>query len=434
MKLYDKLFRFIASKRIQKGDLDLRKVHSLTAVVLSTSVLMWAYAFLAYYTISSPIPGIVGFICSTIHLLSPLLFLFSADAFMIANLLLAAGIIHQATFSFYTGGFTSFVLIWFGILPMIAGILAGRVATILWAVLTSVIAGSYLAFHLNGFQFPDLISSEGRLIAQFLIVFGWIFLSTSIIYVLLVLNEQKERMLAEQNTKIDDLFKVLFHDLAGPLSRISIGISLAKENDSQEKRDYGIEVVSRANESLADITQNVRKMYALSKGKLESNLVYYPLNEAMEYIQRVYAFEMLKKNIRLEYDAKKFEGLHFLVEPISFKNQVLGNAVSNAIKFSKPDSKIRVDAYPHDSHSHVIEIADEGIGMSKELQDSLFDIHKKTTRKGTSGESGNGFGMHIMKSFVEMFQGKLIIESYDEKYPVQGTNLKIILKTVLNQE
>ncbi len=432
-KWYLRLFNFIAAKRIEKEDLDLRRIHSHTVAVLSTGLLMWAYAFLAWFTIASPVPGIIGFICSAVHLLSPLLFRFSNNAFWISNLMIGSGIIHQGTFGFYSGGFRSHILIWFGILPMLGGIIAGRRATVFWAVTCALWAGFYLYLDLIGFQFPDLISQQGHLVAHAFLVFGWIFLSASIIYVLLILNEAKEKLLAEQGQKIDDLFRVLFHDLAGPLSRISIGINISKKETDKEHKEMGLEIASKATNAMLEITQNVRRMYAVRKGKVSTDLSYCPLNECVEYLEKLYAAELEKKNIKIEYDFKKHNGLSLLVEPVSFKNQVLGNALSNAIKFSPPGSKVSINSYPSANNFFVVEIKDQGIGMSESLLNSLFDITKKTSRPGTEGEQGTGFGMHIMKSFVEMYQGKIQIESAEEDGQQCGTSIKLMLKAEWNQ-
>lgn len=426
---YFKLFNFIAKNRLEKEDLDPRRIHTHTVAVLSTGLLMWAYAFLGYFTMSSPVPGVVGFLCAATHLLSPLLFRFSANAFMISNIMIGAGMVHQGTFSFYTGGFESDILIWYGILPVLGGVIAGRRAAVFWAILVSAWSAFYLYLHLNGYVFPNVINPTGALIAHAFMVFGWIFLGTCMIYVVLLMNENQEKRLAEQSQRIDDLFRVLFHDLAGPLSRISIGLSISKNESAKEHKEHGLDIAMKATDVMLEITQNVRKMYAVSKGRLNNDLSYIPLTDTVEYITRLYSADLDRKNIQIDFDTRKYRGLQFLVEPVSFKNQVLGNIISNAIKFSPLDSKITIRSY-HVKDFHVIEVSDQGIGIPAALQEQLFDITKKTSRPGTLGESGNGFGMHIMKSFVEMYKGKIEIESREEK---TGTTIRLFLKGQWNQ-
>lgn len=335
--------------------------------------------------------------------------------------------IHQGTYSYFTGGFNSFMLIWFGILPMLAGIISGRKAVIFWSTLTTLCAGTFLYLDQTEFQFPMLITPIGELWSRILIVFGWIFLSTSITYVILILNESKEKLLSTQSKKIEDLFRVLFHDLAGPLSRSSVGLSIAKREPNVEDKNQGIEIASTAIDSMLDITQNIREMYAIYKEQVETKLVYYSLNDAIKNILDLYETPLKEKDLHLIFDFKKHEGLKVLVEPVSFKNQVLGNAISNAIKFSKPSSQITIRAYPLDDKIMAIEIVDEGIGMPVTILDSLFRLNKKVSRPGTLGEPGTGHGMHIMKSFMDLYKGDIQVLSKDEAQNGHGTIVKLLL-------
>jgi signal transduction histidine kinase len=433
LNLYFRTFDFIAKKRIDHADLDPRRVHTHLVVVLSTGMIMWGYAFLAYLTITSPVPGIVGFVCATVHILSPFLFRLTKSAFLTTNVMVASGMIHQGVFGFYTGGFESSILVWFGILPMLAGIIAGRNAAILWGIITTVCALIFLYLHIGGFQFPDLITESGQLVAQALHIFGWIFLSTSIVYVMLTLNEAKEKILVEQAKKIEDLFRVLFHDLAGPLSRITIGMEISKNVSDVAIKERGLNIAEKAAESMIEITKNVREMYAMSKGKTGSHLTFFPLTSAVEYVKKIYSPDLEKKNITLDFDHKRHEDLNFWVDPISFKNQVLGNILSNAIKFSPLSGTISIRAYAHNQQFHIIEISDQGIGMPETLIGELFDVTKKTSRPGTLGETGTGFGMHIMKSFIEMYGGEVKIVSQEKPQKDHGTTIKLYLKAELNR-
>lgn len=426
---YFRIYQYVAQERLKKNDIDSREVHTQLVVVLSTGLLMWAYAVVAHVYISSPVPGIVGYLCALTHSLSPLLFRFTNKSIIPTNVLLTAGIAHQATFAFYTGGFDSNLLIWFGILPMIGGVISGKRGGLIWLAITLFVAGIYFVLQLSGFKFPYLISKKGRIISQALLVFGWIFLSSTIVIVYAELRKNTEEILHQQSRKIDDLFRVLFHDLANPLGRIAIGLSIAKRNLPDGESNRGIEIAQTASESMMEITQNIRKMYAVSKGKANVDLSLTPLNTAVQYIMDVYAAELEKKKITFTYQFEKNQGLNLLVEPVSFNNQVLGNIISNAIKFSPVNSEIRLNVYPASQGTYVVEVKDNGIGIPKPLIGKLFDLHKKTSRPGTNGELGTGFGMHIMKSFVEMYGGEIQIDSIESKEDSpSGTTIKLILK------
>lgn len=429
LRWYFHLFDFVADKRLKANDLDRRTMHTHLVVVLTTGILMWGYALVAWNTIYSRVPGYVGFICSLTHLLSPLIFRFSNNKYLATNVLIGAGILHQSTYSYYTGGFESHLLIWFGILPMIGGVIDGIKAAVTWGIITTLVSVTYLILLLNGYHFPNEISPAGKLVSQAMLVFGWIFLSTSIVVVYAGLTVNYEERLNEQRQKIEDLFRVLFHDLANPLGRIAIGITIAKKSMPEGEGQRGLEIAKSASDSMLEITQNVRKMYAVSKGKANVDLSETSLLKVIEYIQKVYSADFERKQLKLHFEAEKIKNIHVLVEPVSFNNQVIGNIISNAIKFSPPGSWISVNAIPSTDGKICIEVKDNGIGIPKSLLDQLFDISKKTSRPGTSGEAGTGFGMHIVKSFVEMYGGQILVESTEKIADnPSGTTLKLILK------
>lgn len=427
--IYQAIFRFVAKNRLKKNDIDQREIHAQIAVVMTTGILMWSYAFLAFNTIASHIPGVVGFICAIVHSLSPLLFRFTNNSSIPTNVLLTAGMIHQGTFSYYTGGFDSNILIWFGILPLIGGVIVGQRGATTWFAITILVSLGFFVLHVTGHQFPSQISYDGRIWAQGFLIFGWIFLSSTIVIVYAGLRENSEKLLKDQGKKIDDLFRVLFHDLANPLGRIAIGLSIAKRNLPDGENNRGLEIAQQASDSMLEVTQSIRRVYAMSKGKGNVDLSLMPLNTAVEYVQKIYQPELEKRDIRIEYHYDKHEGLQLLVEPVSFNNQVLGNIISNAIKFSPDHSQIFITAYPTNQGTYAVEIKDNGIGMPEQIKAQLFDINKKTSRPGLRGESGSGFGMHIMKSFVEMYGGHIHVETMEANNDLpSGTTVKLILK------
>lgn len=421
---YLKFFQFLVHDRLEKRDMDLRHIHYHVAMVASTGLLMWGYTIIALLTIESPIPGIVGIFCSLVHNLSPFLFRFSNRSFMICNTALGSGMIFEIVFSSFSGGFKSPKVMWFPVLPMLGGIVSGRRGIKTWGILSFSTLLIFFILELINVPFPNQLSPSGFTWSLSLLRFGWLFLIFSMILVYVTMKESSETILEEQGKKIDDLFRVLFHDLANSLGRVNIGLAIARKNENNPQTTRGIQIISEASESMFEITQNVRNMYAASKGKSDVGLTPTSLNTSIEYIQKIFFNDLDKKKIKVEYDFEKCEGLSLLVEPISFKNQVLGNIISNAIKFSHPGGIIEIMAYPVNQTNFALEIRDSGIGMPETLVPQLFDLSKKTTRPGTSGEEGTGFGMHIMKSFVEMYQGQISVESMEEK----GTMFRIILK------
>jgi PAS domain S-box-containing protein len=106
-------------------------------------------------------------------------------------------------------------------------------------------------------------------------------------------------------------------------------------------------------------------------------------------------------------------------------SHILGNAISNALKYSKgrPNPEVKVH---YEEDSYTITIKDYGIGIPKKEQANLFESFFRA--QNTSGIEGTGLGLVIMKQFVKMHQGNIKIESIEGK----GTSVIIRFPYQLN--
>jgi len=370
---------------------------------------MWAYALVAYFTISSPVPWVVGLLASLTHSLSPFLFRVSNNRYLSTNILLGAGICHQSAFAFYCGGFSSNIIIWFGLLPILAGFLCGRRGVIIWTVTCSVVTALFLFFELRGYPFPNLISPLGLLISQSLITFGWIYSGAFIVWVFLFLEENHEIVLESKKTGIQNLLWIIIHDISNPLS-VVIGRSemLLESKLPQNDLACAQKVYSNATK-IGQIIENVRDLYAMELGKTRIVFTDVNLVELLHTLKESFSDKLAKKRIKLNLIFP--DGFHTLRTSVDLLlNQVMGNLLSNAIKFSELESEIAIQL-SKTKESIVISVKDNGVGIPEELLLKLFEIAEKTNRIGTAGETGSGFGLPIVKAYVEKLNGKIRVES-----------------------
>ncbi len=89
---------------------------------------------------------------------------------------------------------------------------------------------------------------------------------------------------------------------------------------------------------------------------------------------------------------------------------ILRNLVSNAIKYTNEGGKIVINANINQDVA-TISVTDDGVGLSKEDQDKLWDISKSFTTYGTANEKGTGLGLLLCKELVEKHDGKIWVES-----------------------
>lgn len=415
------LFEQVAATRLQKKDLDVRVIHAHLITVLTTGALMWSYTVVAYFTIDHPLPTVIGITASLIHMLSPKLFVFSNNGMFVCSVMLGAGLAHQLTFAWFSGGFSSPLLIWFGILPMLAGIIVGRWGVAFWSLVTTSVASFFLYLDLQNYVFPQLISNVGLLISQALLVFGWIFLSTVIIFIHLFLQTQHEHKLTESKQYINDLLQILTHDLNTPISVIGMALPTLQENKIK-KQQQAINIIAQAHQSMADITGDVRRLYALEHNEYQPQNQLYSLNQSVSDVLGLLQSKMALKKVSVRYDFEANQSHMLWVDPCIFNYQIMTNILSNAVKFSLPNSYIDIKGEEHGNRLHIY-IQDFGIGMPPEIIEQLFTPELKTSRPGTEGEEGTGYGMLIMKRALNKLQGNVAIKSKEQnnELNVRGT-------------
>lgn len=421
------LFEFIVPTPDKLKKSEIRAIHTHLLTVISTGALMWAYAILAYFTISNPWPCRIGILASTVHLFSPLLYRLNRNILLNASVLLLAGLAHQGTFAYFTGGFMDRIIIWFGILPFLGAIIAGKRGAIMWCLITVIASGFFLLLHLNGHQFPDAISENGRLIAQAYIVFGWIFLSAILSFTYLYHEEMHEIALEKQKTHVENLFRILFHDLGNPIALLQMGLESARTAREASKQARALEICQKATSTMCEITENVRQMYKVREASLNVQCVDVSLVKMMTQLEMLFQTQLQKKNIKLRFDPIFHQNTVVHVEPISFVNQVLANIISNAIKFSHEGSEILVEAQQFNAHFIILSIKDHGLGMCKDQVEKFSSNEIKSSGLGTHGEKGSGFGLNLMRNFVEKYGGDVHLTSSTEGLD-QGTTFKLKLK------
>lgn len=127
------------------------------------------------------------------------------------------------------------------------------------------------------------------------------------------------------------------------------------------------------------------------------------------------------KGIKIDFDNKT--GLDPKIN--ADKNaliRIFNNLLSNAIKFTPSDGLVNQKIELVDGHLE-ISVKDSGIGIPEDKIPFLFDKFSKASRVGTSGEKSTGLGLSITKELIERHNGKIVVESEENK----GTCFKVIL-------
>jgi signal transduction histidine kinase len=104
--------------------------------------------------------------------------------------------------------------------------------------------------------------------------------------------------------------------------------------------------------------------------------------------------------------------------------EVLDNLVGNAVKYSRPDSTVRVEIKGTPSHL-TIEVTDSGFGLSQRDLDEAFMFGKKLSTVPTGGEDSSGVGLWVVRKIVEAHHGVVWVRST----PGKGSTFSVMLPT-----
>ena len=245
------------------------------------------------------------------------------------------------------------------------------------------------------------------------------------------LKEQLEELtlsraaLEKSSKERGELLHLLCHDLANPIGAILTVLDVVE--GSPELFDTLKEDLRKGAQHSLNVIELVRKMRAMEEGKLLLELAEVDLSAALQESSVLLQRRLNEKDMTLNIEV---DGDHMiLADETSLINSVFNNIISNAIKFSRPGSAIDVTAEEDDRYM-LLTFRDHGIGMPPELLNDLFDLNKATSRIGTAGEEGTGFGMPLVKKFVEAYGGRIEIRSQEEKMNSadHGTAVKLSLR------
>ncbi len=381
--------------------------------VLMTSILMWGYSLTSYLYVDHDNHYKLGLFTSVIHISSLFIYYRTRCIPLALNTFVSAGFIFQLSWALVTGGFQSPIIIWFALLPLIAGVVRGQLHLLVWGAVSILTSLTLFFLHISGYVFPNLVTPKGFIISQIFLSFGFIGLCSVFILAYILDREKFYQTLIAKNEQINSLLTIVGHDISNPLTVVTISTkklkSLLSESGSERVKKY-LERLDSSGKAMTEILNQIRDIQAIKEGKVELSLEKLHLNSLFEESLHFFESKIKSKNIELHYDFTKNQDLHILGHSTSLKYQVLNNIFSNAIKFSDQNGEIRIDVTPKPSSIEIC-IKDIGRGMEQEQLEILFDRNSRTSLEGTLGERGTGFGMPIVKSFVELNEGQIKVKS-----------------------
>ena len=245
------------------------------------------------------------------------------------------------------------------------------------------------------------------------------------------LSEELSQALEEANSASVAKSRFLFnmsHDIRTPMNAISgfVDLAYAHADDPEIVKKY-LEKAKGSEQYLLGMISDVLDMSRIESGNVKINETAVNLYKKTDNLIEIIRQAASKKNIDVQFDTRGvFEPYVYMDE--THCGRVAVNILGNAVKYTPDGGSVlfSISQRPSAIEGHVyttFEAKDNGIGMSNEFLDHIYEIFSRENNTTISKIEGTGLGMSIVKSLIDLMGGSINVESA----PGEGTTVSVKL-------
>ncbi len=215
----------------------------------------------------------------------------------------------------------------------------------------------------------------------------------------------------------DEFLAMVSHELRTPLTSINGSLTLLAnmKNELPDMMEKMVDIAHRNSYRLLNIVNDILDLAKLEAGKLALQKKSVNLGEVIQqavelnqsYCQQCgcqILFEESGTNAPISINADELRLL-----------QVLGNIISNAAKFTKPNDTIII-TLDKQQQSACIKVTDHGPGLTEHQQQNLFEKFRQVNTNSNEKLPGTGLGLNISKNIIELHDGTITCQSVPNEY------------------
>jgi PAS domain S-box-containing protein len=222
--------------------------------------------------------------------------------------------------------------------------------------------------------------------------------------------KQAEESLRTADQRKDEFIAMLAHELRNPLAPITNVVQMLKTGDLDAKtRAWAHEVLDRQLRNVARMVNDLLDVSRVSHGKIQLHRESAELNDLIARTIDVLrpTIDANQKQIAIELPARP---LVMYADPVRLE-QIIGNLVHNAVKFTPPGGHIGVRATLDDGKGVRISIRDDGDGIAVDALPRVFDLFMQGNTSLDRAQGGLGIGLTLVRGLVELHGGSIEAQS-----------------------
>jgi len=216
------------------------------------------------------------------------------------------------------------------------------------------------------------------------------------------------------NSVKDKFFSIIAHDLKSPFQGL-VGMTGMMAEDiysfsQSELSEFSIKMHKNV-KNLLKLLTNLLDWARMQQGTISFDPIELNLLKVVSQNFNLISKSGEQKGIEIIFDLPKNQKVYADGEML---NSILGNLISNAVKFTSKGGKIKVSSKETEDNMVEIAVQDTGVGMSVPLSEKLFKMEEQVGRRGTEGEESTGLGLLLCKEFVEKHGGKIWVDTNEK--------------------
>ena len=253
---------------------------------------------------------------------------------------------------------------------------------------------------------------------------------------------EKKRMLenalvqANKANKAKSVFlSNMSHDIRTPMNAIIGFTSLALSHiDNIEQVEEYLRKIMTSGNHLLNLINDVLDMSRIESGKMKLEENPCRLSDILQGLYNIIQADAKAKKLELNIESADVENEDVICDELRL-NQVLLNLLSNAVKYTGEGGSVRLKltektGAPEGYANYEFCITDNGIGMSEDFVQHIFEPFEREKNTTFSGIQGTGLGMAITKNIVDMMNGSMEIKSKKDS----GTEVLVSFVFKLNSQ
>lgn len=211
----------------------------------------------------------------------------------------------------------------------------------------------------------------------------------------------------------NDFINNMTHELKTPLATISLAVDALKNEKvlaDKEKLFYFSSIIKDENRRMGKHVETILQAGLMDRQDIKMSMHPVHINILLPRVLESYELQLKNKGGKAELflnaksDLVNIDEQHF--------SNLISNLIDNAIKYSKENDSVQLKISTHStSKTFVLQIADNGIGMTKETVKRIFEKFYRAHTGNLHNVKGFGLGMSYVKTIVDAHKGKIKVDS-----------------------